>query len=211
MICSSTHMRFVTGALATIATFFGSTAHAGSQWWDFLTPVAVASTTNTDLLMRYGEQWWNDQWRARGALYRGDGDNASLEVGNHLSVDLKRRLFSNQENSFLAIGVGWDDIELPGDLNTSGMRLVAEGRYSVFGPAYVFGQAAYTPWLSEINGMTKAFGREVEFGLAINPYPSMSLKAGYRNYWLDSYDEDMTAPLYDSRNNGLFIGGGINW
>ncbi len=178
----------------------------GSQWWK----QAQASPVNNDKLYHYGEQWWDQKWGARGALYQRDPAGLDFDTDKHLAVDVKRRLFSMSGNSYLAVGLGWDDIELPGDSYTSGMRFVAEGRYSVFKQAYLFGQAAYTPWLSAVDDMAGPNGRELEVGLAVNPFPSMSLKAGYRNYWLDSGNPGDDS-LYSTGNNGVFIGGGLNW
>lgn len=196
------------------ALLAGTSAHAFSildshasdgQWWN-----ETGSQVGSDKLYKYGEQWWDQKWGARGALYHRDTTGLDFENNKHLAVDVKRRLFSMSGNSYLAVGLGWDDIELPGDTYTTGMRFVAEGRYDVFKRAYFFGQAAYTPWLSEVEDMAGPNGRELEVGLAVNPFPSMSLKAGYRNYWLDSGNTDDDS-LYSSGNNGVFIGGGLSW
>ena len=212
MIIRFFRLPILTAMVAVLASFAHVPVQASnSHWQDILTPVSSASTLNDDILIRQGEQWWDSKWGARGVLYQKRHDDLGLDGSSHLAIDIKRRLFSSQENSFLAIGLGWDDIELTGDQNTTGMRFVAEGRYNLFGPAYLFGQAAITPWLSGIDSMADPFGSEVEFGLVVNPFPSMSLRAGFRNYWLDSYSQDIGISPYDNRNNGLFIGGGIDW
>jgi len=195
----------------TVHAFGMHDSYADTPWWDTSSQEPVdSSVINSDALYQYGEQWWNQKWGARGALYQSDSTGLDFDNNKHLAVDVKRRLFTMRGNSYLAVGLGWDDIELPGDVTTSGMRLVAEGRYTVVGPAYLFGQASFTPWLSEIENIAGPNGKEIEFGLAVNPFPSMSLKAGYRNYWLDSGNPG-DATSYNSGNNGLFIGGGVSW
>ncbi len=212
-------IRFASVAIFSSALLFCGTAHAfgmydsyaDTQWWDAASQkTSDPSAINNDALYDYGEQWWNQKWGARGAIYQSDQSGLDFDSNKHLAVDVKRRLFTTPGNSYLAVGLGWDDIELPGDESTSGMRFVAEGRYGVVGPAYLFGQASFTPWLSEIENMAGPNGKELEIGLAVNPFPSMSLKAGYRNYWLDSGNPG-DATLYNSGNSGLFFGGGINW
>ena len=205
-------------SLGSALIFYG-TAHAfgmhesyaDTPWWD--TPSqnsGDSSVIESDVLYEYGEQWWNQKWGARGAIYQSDQSGLDFDNNKHLAVDVKRRLFTTPGNSYLAVGLGWDDIELPGDYSTSGMRFVAEGRYGVVGPAYLFGHASFTPWLSDMENMASPNGKELEIGLAVNPFPSMSLKAGYRNYWLDSGNPGDTSS-FNNGNNGLFIGGGINW
>ena len=212
-------IRFASVAGLSSLLLLGSNAHAlglaenasdTTGWGSSYQASSHQTVVNSGKLYRYGEQWWERKWGARGAIYQSDHNGLDFDTNKHLAVDVKRRLFSSPGNSYLAVGLGWDDIELSDAESTSGMRFVAEGRYDLFGPAYLFGQAAATPWLSDIEGVVDPFGTELEIGLAINPYPSMSLKAGYRNYWLGSANTENEI-LYDTGARGVFLGGGINW
>ena len=129
---------------------------------------------------------------------------------NQISVDIKRQFFSRAANTYLAMGLGWDDIGLSNDDSTHGMRLVAEGRVGVYGPAYIFGQAALAPWMSDTASFIDPFGKEIELGVGFQPLPTMSFKAGYRSYWLDLMNLENDA-LQRNQSDGFYIGGGLNW
>jgi hypothetical protein len=66
--------------------------------------------------------------------------------------------------------------------------------------------------MSNIKSTIDPFGKELEIGLAVDPLPSMSFRAGYRGYWLDSVDSSADSDSSIRRQaDGFYIGGGINW
>jgi hypothetical protein len=105
------------------------------------------------------------------------------------------RAFSPTENNYLAIGAGWQEIDL--DLlglggDTSGVRLAVEGRIALGGLFYVYGQGYYLPSLDDAEPALPGFspmrnmdGHMLEAGISWKMAPFMSMRAGYRQHNLD--------------------------
>ena len=168
-----------------------------------------ASSLGISSEYRLGQDWFNENPEGQFSLLQVNKLDTGLNSTNQWTVDIKHRLFSATENTFLAMGLGWNDIEMKGEIN-SGMRFVAEGRVGLYGPAYLFGQAALSPWMTNSASNVAPFGKELELGLAINPLPSMSFRAGYRSYWLDSSNLSEQA-VSTSQTDGFYLGGGLHW
>ncbi len=154
--------------------------------------------------------WLDNKWQGQSSYYRTKSSDPGLVDASQWSVDITRRLLSSKQNSYLAMGLGWNDIEATAGESSSGVRFIAEGRLGVYGPAYLFGQAALSPWMSSVGYLVDPFGKEIELGLAVEPVPSLSLRAGYRSYWLDS-GASSSDPSLRSQTDGFFIGGGLRW
>lgn len=157
------------------------------------------------------QSWLRDsKWQGQSSLYT----TKSLDVGvvdsSQWSVDITRRLLTVKKNTYLALGLGLNDVATTAGEKSFGMRFVASGRVGVYGPAYIFGQASLSPWMTNVGQLVNPFGKEIELGLAVDPLPFMSLRAGYRGYWLDS-TESLTDPGLRSQTDGFFIGGGLRW
>ena len=206
----------VVASLAGFSSAFGETGSRNSQQniSTSLVPGLQYSDGQYGSLssINLGNSWLNDKWSGKSSLYQSNTNSQQLGLDNtrHWSVDITRRLLSGTENTYIAMGLGWDDITLAEGESTSGMRLVAEGRVGVYGPAYLFGQAALSPWMREIDGHLNPTGKELELGLAVEPLPLMSLRAGYRSYWLNSVNSG-EEDILQRQTDGFFIGGGLNW
>lgn len=157
-----------------------------------------------------GQGWLKNRWQGQSSHYKTKNLNVGLLDSSQWSVDITRRLLSGKQNTYLALGLGWNDIEMATGKSSVGMRFIAEGRVGLYGPAYLFGQAALSPWMSNVGYLVDPFGKELELGLAIDPFPSMSLRAGYRGYWLDSSEPSSDAGLR-RQTDGFYIGGGLRW
>ena len=171
---------------------------------------ALTNSLGTHSQFSLGERWLNDKWSGKSSIHPTNGLEKSLADTNQWTIDIKRRFLSDTENTYLAMGLGWNDIEITESESSSGMRFVAEGRVGIYGPAYLFGQAAFSPWMSNLGNKVDPFGKEIEIGLAVDPLPSMSFRAGYRGYWLDSVDSPAESPIR-RQADGFYLGGGINW
>jgi hypothetical protein len=179
-----------------------------SSW----SPTTQFSTSSLGINPQYqqGKNWFSNSPTEQFPLSQLNTLDSGLNISNQWTVDIKHRLLSANKNTYLAMGLGWNDIEMVEDEITSGMRFVAEGRIGIYGPAYLFGQAALSPWMTNSGSDASPFGKELELGLAIKPLPSMSFRAGYRSYWLDSSDltEEATST---NQADGFYLGGGLHW
>ena len=156
----------------------------------------------------FAEAWWNQRWGIRGALYRSELDDQDFNSTDHMSIDFKRRFFSLTDNSFVALGAGWEEIELGDGGSYSGPRITAEGRLGVGGVLSIYGQTSWLPDLGDSGGRFNLEGREIEAGLSFDPAPFVSLRLGYRRFRLD-YD---SAGASDStESDGFILGAGFHW
>ena len=158
----------------------------------------------------FSQDWLSDKWTGQSAFYQVNKFDTGNNDANLWTLDIKRKLLTATEDTYISMGLGWNDIEMAQGESTSGMRFVAEGRVGIYGPAYLFGQAAVSPWMTDAGNNIAPFGKELDLGLAITPLPSMSFKAGYRSYWLDSSDLSSDATS-TSRTDGFYLGGGLHW
>lgn len=154
--------------------------------------------------------WLNDKWSEQSILEQMNDQDIDIADTSQWTVDIKRRLLSAKENTYFAMGLGWKDIEVTQDESSSGMRFVAEGRLGIYGPAYLFGQAAVSPWMTDAGSYIAPHGKELDLGMGLNPLPSMSFRAGYRSYWFDTSDSSFESTL-KSHTDGFYIGGGLHW
>jgi hypothetical protein len=163
-----------------------------------------------------GEVWFMKKLGVSAELFDLDVDlggpfsDASLEYQN---LDVKWRPFSPTENTFVAFGLGWQQIEVE-DLDTSGARLVVEGRIGIAGFMYFYGRGAYFPSLDDIEagGFTFAEdvdGREIDLGLAFEPAPFLSIWVGYRTNEI-SFTEVGFGGV-DLNTSGPYVGAGVHF
>ncbi|MEA1890939.1 MAG: hypothetical protein U9N50_14330 [Pseudomonadota bacterium] len=157
-----------------------------------------------------GQAWLDDKWKGQSSYYPTKGFDKGLVDSSQWSFDITRRLLSARQNTYLAMGLGWNDIEMAAGESSAGMRFIAEGRVGLYGPAYLFGQATLSPWMTTVGPLVDPFGKELELGLAVEPLPSMSLRAGYRGYWLDTAKSSSDSSIR-SQTDGFYIGGGLRW
>ncbi len=157
------------------------------------------------------EVWLFKRWGARAGLYRGGFDSSGDEV-EYGNLDLLARVFSPTENNFVAVGLGWERIDLAPGVETSGVRVVAEGRVGLVGIVHGYGQAAYLPDMDDFAGATDVDGMEYDFGVAIEPGPFMTIRAGYRNTTLD-FTDTLVLPgsPVESEAKGYHVGVGFHF
>lgn len=152
----------------------------------------------------YGELWFGNKWGVRANYYNADFENTNFATAKHVTVDVKRRLLSATDNSYLAVGLGYDHFDLEGSGTASGFRLVTDGRLGLAGIVYAYGQFAWIPALGDVNGLNDVSATEWEFGLVLDPLPFVSVRAGYRIYDIDHSQGG-------TKSDGFLIGGGVHW
>ncbi|MEA3291983.1 MAG: hypothetical protein U9Q71_06765 [Pseudomonadota bacterium] len=183
----------------------------GLQWWNTQFDADILDgELDVGTWSGFGELWLDQKWGLRGAFYQSDLEHEDLDNEQRFNIDLKRRLLSPTDNTFLALGAGWESIDLSSGGRSDGVRLVLEGRVGLAGFVYLYGQNAWIPWLSESDGLSDLSGNEFEVGIGFEPLPFLSLRAGYRDFRLD-YDYDTRDGSESSRSKGLLLGAGVHW
>lgn len=159
-----------------------------------------------------GEVWWR-RWGLKTGYFESDVvDNNSGEGLDFANVDMKRRLLSATQNSFVALGLGWENIALGNvgeDDNTQGPRLLLEGRLGVTRLLHLYGYSAWLPSLKETGQLQDPSGFELAAGLSVKPIPHLSFRAGYRELRLDF--KSLQGANESSKTQGVVLGAGIHW
>ena len=154
------------------------------------------------------ELWLFDRWGARAGIYQAEFADFDEDV-QYGSLDVMAKVFELTRNNYLALGVGWEDIELR-SAETSGLRIVAEGRVGFASMVYGYGQAAYLPKLDEFPGFEDVNGTEFDLGVAVEPMPFLTIRAGYRNTTID-YKETLFSQDIESEAKGYHLGLGFHF
>jgi hypothetical protein len=153
-----------------------------------------------------------------GEYYKMSGEDMFDGVDStQITLDAKWRIIAPTENTFFALGLGYQSLEFDDDesFDSSGYRLVADGRFGFIGILYVYGRLAYLPSLSdlEVEGQTFAdgdTGLDLDIGLGIEPLPILSLWVGYRTQSFD-FSEPGGSGSLTIGNTGAYIGAGVHF
>jgi hypothetical protein len=132
------------------------------------------------------ELWMLERYGVRASMFGSDVSDS--QGADYASVDVMWKALAPTENNFVAVGLGWQQMDLQGlAQETSGMRLAVEGRFGLVGMLYGYGSASYLPDLDDAAASDPLAGRledidafEYELGLAWNALPFMNVHAGYR-------------------------------
>lgn len=162
------------------------------------------------------ELWFMKKFGVSAAMY-GIDPEGTLEGTDidQRQLDVKWRLISPTENNFLAIGAGWQQIDFSGDIDdeTSGPRLVVEGRLGLVGILYAYGRGAYLPDLDDFTiddvPLTDGSGHEIEAGVQLKPFPFIQVFAGWRQTGM-TFDTPLGDEL-EIDSSGPVAGVGINF
>ena len=168
-----------------------------------------------------GELWIFKRYGFRAGRYSSDLGDVGRSTSDTTSLDFMWKAFSPTENNFLAVGAGWQEMDMPsiGLDSTSGARLSAEGRVAIIGVLQLFAQLSYYPSLDDGQGITPADGRfedmsgsEYEFGLIWKLAPFVHLRAGYRESSVDFTRIDLSGALNGSaESSGFLVGMGVHF
>jgi len=167
-------------------------------WWanDF-----DSQTTTTNVSSDAGapglraELWLLDRYGVKASQYGSDPDET--DGADYTSIDFMWRALAPTENNFVAVGLGWEQMEIDSlGEDTSGMRVSVEGSVGIVGMLQAYGQGAYLPSLDDVSSKNALVGSlhdldayEYEIGMAWNAMPFMNVHAGYRVSSL-SYSQD---------------------
>jgi hypothetical protein len=128
--------------------------------------------------------WFTNKLGVTAALWPVEGDGMLDGLSkDYMSLDVKWRLFSPTEHNYLAVGAGYQDIDIStpfGDFDTSGFRLVVEGNVGLVGILQGYGTLAYMPSMDELDTVfDTGTAMEYEFGVQVK-FAILGIYAGYR-------------------------------
>lgn len=155
----------------------------GAVWWASQTDSdgsAGFSSSDAGTPGVRGDLWFLQRYGVRAGQYR-----SSDEGMDSTSIDVMWRAFAPSANNFLAVGLGWQDLQLEDSGGeTSGLRLALEGRVGFTDLIQAYAQGAWLPSLDDATGAAGMYqdldGYEYEVGVAWGAAPFMALRAGWR-------------------------------
>ena len=185
-------------------------AETGIYWWanDFEADFS-GSEIDAGALGSSGEFWFDQKWGMGGQIYQSDLEEDNFDDTELLNLDFKRRIFSLTDNTFLALGLGWQDVNIDNE-SSDGARVLLEGRVGLGGVVYLYGQTAWFPELDDFSNRSNVDGKEFEAGLSYDPLPFFSLRAGYRKFKID-YTNNKNDKDESAGSTGFVIGAGFRW
>jgi hypothetical protein len=172
-----------------------------------------------------GELWFFNKLGVRAAMFSSDLGELDEDDADYRSADLMYRLFSVTQKNYLALGLGWQDMEFTESglatqlVETSGVRVIADGKVSLIRVVNLYGNYA---WLPELDGYspdqsadvyTDLEGREYEVGVSWTVLPFFDTRLSYRVTELDFTREPGLFPTYEGtvENEGFLIGMGFHF
>ncbi len=211
---------FLILAAAPAAAMGPVDGEVGAVWWaNEFDASDGASTLNADgdAPGFRAELWMFKKYGVRAGIYTSDLGDVNMEDSDYMSLDLLWRPISPMENTFVAFGLGYQEMDLAsiglaGD--TSGARVSAEGRFGL-GVVYLYGQASYLPELDDAPAVQAADGRffdmsgmEYELGVSWKMAPFVNLRAGFREHSVDFTREDALSNRFDgtAESSGFLLG-----
>lgn len=152
---------------------------------------------------------WADNWGVSASLLQNDQNDVFglPEDSEYFNFDVKRR-FGSQDKSNIELGLGWQELNIDSQLEASGPRLSLSGRLSLLPSVQLYGLTSYFPELEDEFQKGDATGYEFEAGLLYQPFPSVSLRAGYRHFDLDLEDPDIEEL---GSSSGFLLGTDWSW
>ncbi len=168
------------------------------------------TSVNSPLTGGYGELWLGERWGLRTALYRVSEDSVSMAPDEQTLVDFKYRVVNVTDNTFLAVGLGWEQNRFGAEGDASGARIMAEGRVGVLGFLRFYAEAGWAPSLGDLGLRRDLSSISVETGLVLDPFPFVDLRLGWR-YQITDYTGAITGSAASEGSYGVLVGGGIHW
>ncbi len=175
----------------------------GLTWWAHDVEVNGVGSSSADDTGAYAEVWWNEGWGLAMDYFNSDPDEGRFDEASDFSVDIKRRVLSPTENNFLAVGAGWQDIDVGTGASADGPRFLVEGRGGV-GILFAYGQLAWMPDLGDAGVARDVEGTETQVGVSVTPFPFLNLRLGYRVMDLDFRGGSR-------KSDGYLLGGAVHF
>jgi len=209
-------LKLLTRAVLSLGLMMGGSAHAigpvdgeaGLMFWG----VGDYENTSFDtpLVGAYGELWLNERWGFRGSLYRINEETVINASDEQTFVDFKYRLLSAGPNSFVALGLGWNQERFGAEGALSAPRLMGEARIDLLGFLRPYVEAGWTPSLGDLGARQNLSTLAVEAGLVLDPFPFVDLRLAWR-YHITEYVGTVTGSKASEPHYGVLLGAGFHW
>lgn len=183
---------------------------AGMLTWVVDTDNYTDASIDTASIGGYAELWLDQRWGFRTALYRVSEDAVSMAPDEQTVVDLKYRLVSPTDNTYVALGLGWEQDRFGTEGDTSAARVLIDSRIGVLGALYLYGEAGWAPQMGDLGLREDLSSISVETGLVLDPLPFVSLRLAWR-YHITDYTGSITGTSMRETSYGVILGGGIHW
>ena len=183
---------------------------AGLNYWVTDVDNIDSTTLEAPPLSGFGELWFNQKIGVRASLNRVKEENVNMASDEQISVDLKYRVASLTDNTFLALGLGWEQNRFGSEGTLSGSRIVAETRIGLLGVFTIYGEAAWAPNMGDLGLRQEVSAIGVETGLVLDPLPFFSLRTAWR-YHITDFNGSITGTSTREASYGVIIGIGIHW
>ncbi len=186
------------GAAAVVEAAGPIDGEIGAVYWnsEFNSSGVAGLTSDSGSPGFRAQLWLFNKYGVKAGMYRTDLDDfTAIETSNYTSVDLMWRPLSPTQNNYLAVGLGWQQMDLntiglQGD--TDGVRVNVDGRVGFGKIVFAYGEGSYLPSLSDATALTPSLGQfesmsgyEYELGVSVKPFPFVQIRAGYRMHSVD--------------------------
>ena len=178
------------------------------MWLSSDTNVSVFDDSEYSSFLGKGE-YWSKNWGITANLMQNNDDDVFglPKDSEYFNFDVKRR-FGKHDASNFELGLGWQELSIESQLQASGPKVSLSGRLNIFDSIQLYGQTSYFPELEDSLQNNSATGYEFEAGLLYQPLPSISLKAGYRQFSLDLDDPEIEEL---GSSSGFLLGTDWSW
>lgn len=178
------------------------------MWLSNDTNVSVFGDSNYESFIAKSE-FWTDNWGVSANLLQNDNQDVFglPKDSEYFNLDVKRR-FGSRDKSNIELGLGWQELSIDSQLEASGPKVSLAGRLNLHSSVQLYGTTSYFPELFDELQNNEATAYEVEAGVLYQPFPSVSLRAGYRHFSLDL--EDPVVEQLGS-SSGFLLGTDWSW
>ena len=168
--------------------------------------------------------WFVNKFGVRVALFSADLGELNEDDAEYRSADIMWRLISPTDNTYIALGAGWEDTQFTDagttltTVETSGIRVSADARIGFVGVLQAFGR--YTALL-DLDDFTDSGGdlfrdmdgTEFEVGLIYDVAPFVDIRAGFRSVSFDFTREPLVGTPYTAEvtTDGFFVAAGVHF
>jgi hypothetical protein len=212
-------VRFALSSFAIASSLVFSPSHAQDELFDYkpnlmwvsdsLNVPSFDQDASYDSSFLGSGEIWSKNWGLSTQFLENENQVFGLpEDSSIFNIDVKRR-FAVRDNSQIEVGLGWQEFNIDSLLETKGARISLGGSMD-FGSAFtVYGSTAWYPDIEEdFSKGESGSAVELEAGLLYQPFPSLSLKAGYRQFSLDSKSDSIDEI---GSSSGFLLGSDLSW